>query len=1032
MAKTRDYMDYLDNEIGIAPANSQEEFQAAETIVEIMKDHDLEPTIQEFDARPWGHAMPSILMVCLFCGILLAGIGAGIPRAIGLVLVVGSAVLLLVDHSGRDIFGSMGPKARSQNVIAVHRATGTKVTKGNRPIVIMAHYDTPHESPLFGRMANNQSLLKQASIPCVVIVMVTAVVQVMTFLPSGLRVVVWIAGLLVSLPLLILAICSFVERFSACTVGANDNKASVAALMALVDEVRPSEDRVGSVGEGIVDGGGPDDGDQDDAEVGSGQTIYGVRHGKDVLEQLGILPESCEIIYESGRDTGATQSPEWSDDSASDEALFAQQDNEDVETPDQDESYGEETQVEGETSEAAPEGEMPENDQWIDDEVSTDDQDTYEADAYAGDSQEEWLADEEYEQDGYNQEPWDAFEAQDAQPAGNGFATKVKNAFSSLKERIASRKDKTDIDIPRGDAARSDDFSEFEETDWGEDDWSESQYEPQEELRSINREDFVARRSAPASWEEESPSQSEDGAAYDGEYYDSGVYSVEDVEHSEDSPREADDHAYEDEGFNDGDAQGETSGYEDGDASGNVSRTSHDISHENGPDWSVVETEDDADLMPEEDQSAFVEDVYERDDDQQFDDIYDSENEDLADVQQELDDDQLVSALPRPRSREVSRAGDEPDSASQDASAGDSQGVDETVAPVDPDGLSWDDSEQQAQDDSDEVLPKDSRGLDTLTEEYDVYEEDAEDQIEEPEPIDDPTWGQTSYVPPRSSVARRATLYDVPNPSEDEVDPLGDANSDDDAAADGDAEAGVSTPQEDDDARQESNRARNWKGGAAVRSDLRDGEEFDNPEWADSEEETDDAGLGSNEDVVDGAEDVEVEPEDQEQVDYPDYGDLQESILRMGDDLLISHDIWFVAVGASSIDHAGAKAFLSNFRQDIRGAFLINLDCIGAGTPTVLTKEGLRAGRRADRRLVRLLTSVADDLHVNLDRAAYDWDETDATPAMRSRVRAVTIMGRDGNGLPALSHTPEDVPENVDDRQVASIVRVIAEAIRRS
>ena len=30
MAKTREYMDYLDEHIGIAPANSQEELQAAQ------------------------------------------------------------------------------------------------------------------------------------------------------------------------------------------------------------------------------------------------------------------------------------------------------------------------------------------------------------------------------------------------------------------------------------------------------------------------------------------------------------------------------------------------------------------------------------------------------------------------------------------------------------------------------------------------------------------------------------------------------------------------------------------------------------------------------------------------------------------------------------------------------------------------------------------------------------------------------------------------------------------------------------------
>ncbi|MBF0915311.1 MAG: hypothetical protein HXK40_06095, partial [Atopobium sp.] len=51
MAITHDYVDYLDEQIDIAPAGSQEELQAAQTIAEEMKLHGLEATIEEFDAK---------------------------------------------------------------------------------------------------------------------------------------------------------------------------------------------------------------------------------------------------------------------------------------------------------------------------------------------------------------------------------------------------------------------------------------------------------------------------------------------------------------------------------------------------------------------------------------------------------------------------------------------------------------------------------------------------------------------------------------------------------------------------------------------------------------------------------------------------------------------------------------------------------------------------------------------------------------------------------------------------------------------
>ena len=152
----------------------------------------------------------------------------------------------------------------------------------------------------------------------------------------------------------------------------------------------------------------------------------------------------------------------------------------------------------------------------------------------------------------------------------------------------------------------------------------------------------------------------------------------------------------------------------------------------------------------------------------------------------------------------------------------------------------------------------------------------------------------------------------------------------------------------------------------------------------------------------------------------------------MGDDELVCHDIWFVALGASDLDHAGMRSFLSEHRSAIRGAFLVNLDCVGAGNLSLLTHEGFEPTRRADRRLLRLLTGTASDLNVNLKTQPFDWADTDASVAMRTSVRAVTVMGMGDNGLPALSRTEQDAPENVDGDQAASVAELVTEMIRRS
>ena len=164
----------------------------------------------------------------------------------------------------------------------------------------------------------------------------------------------------------------------------------------------------------------------------------------------------------------------------------------------------------------------------------------------------------------------------------------------------------------------------------------------------------------------------------------------------------------------------------------------------------------------------------------------------------------------------------------------------------------------------------------------------------------------------------------------------------------------------------------------------------------------------------------------------PSMMDMQEKILSMGEDELLCHDIWFVALGAGEHNHAGMKQFLSEHRRDIRGAFLINLSCIGAGSLSVLTEEDNYNTRHADKRLVRLIQSVAKDLHIGVNKVKYDFGTTDATPAMHASVRAATLMGCDANDLPSLSHTADDTASKIDPDQVAKVSQLICELIRRS
>ena len=196
MAMTHDYLDFLDERIGISPTNSEEELQAAEVISDLMGQHDVEPSIEEFDEPLVSGLGPAILAIACLVGMVLAGTGVPVLSFVGFVLAVLPAALSVARLFGHAPRLTLGPRAQSQNVVAVHRATGPLVTKGSRTIVIAAHYDTPHENFLYSSpVAPYLTLIGRLIVPCSFVVAGCAFIQILGFLPAPFRIVLWIVGI---------------------------------------------------------------------------------------------------------------------------------------------------------------------------------------------------------------------------------------------------------------------------------------------------------------------------------------------------------------------------------------------------------------------------------------------------------------------------------------------------------------------------------------------------------------------------------------------------------------------------------------------------------------------------------------------------------------------------------------------------------------------------------------------------------------------------------------------------------------------
>lgn len=837
MAMTHDYLDQLDQNVGIAPANSQEEYQAAQTIADIMRRHGVEPSIEEFDAKAFGGVMDQILFAMLFVGMLLVGIGAVPLTVIGFVLVALPVAAFVARYLGNDFVEKLGPSARSQNVVAFHKGEGPLVQKGVRPIVVVAHYDTPHENPVYSTpLAPYLPMAWRFSKWCVLAVTVATLFQIMAFLPEAFRRILWVLGLIAALPLLLLAVTGIVELFTPSTEGANDNKTGVAAMLGILENVRPSgeqsaypanEDPADWVpAEPAFDAvSSYDDASAVDAPAGetpadfaaaaqgaadAGATVAaapfvpaepqwrpvaveGVRHGADVLRGLGMLPEDCQIEY---RENVMEQVPAEEVAAAAAEQAAAVA----------------EAAGAGQTASFSPvEGGQ------------------------------------------------DAADAAGVTAAAAPVAAEASQAPAEIALEATA-----EVPVVTG-----------------------------EDLTATGRFNLVT----------DSPAAVQSG---------------------------------------DGDAAGLTA-MGDADATQPTAPAQRQRpAAPEDPEWGHTS------FRPQAPNPARRASLF-----------------DLPNPGEESMDPFATD----PRGQVVTQAPAQPSTVRRPSAVPAPAPVpQQPAAPAQPFGTI-------------------SAGS------FDAAE-------------DEPAQGKHRFggfkLPKINLPFGHKGAAEADDQREDWLGITDDENwSDEDGG---------------------------WKGGATTRAGLRLVEDEAAPAAEAAVAGTSDAAP----EVVSAADAPAGENPAGFDAAAPTDEDLRDAVLAMNNDALLCHDIWFVGLGASGLGHAGMKAFLAQHRKQIRGAFVINIDAVGAGELTMFTREGIINSRRADRRMVRSLARTAADLHIGLAQAEHEWGSTDATPSMRAHVRSITITGVDPSGMKALSGTPADVIERVNPAQAAQVAALVTEMIRRS
>lgn len=1029
MANTQNYINHLLQNTGITPACSEEERLAAEDIAQIFRNHGFDPEVQEFNAPAPSRMAFAVTGILAFAGALLMGIGGGIGL-VGTLLAIVGAVLYVLERTGRPVISRLGKTGVSQNVIAYHKASGPLVSPRNRPVVVVAHYDSPRAELLAREPYAPYRALIAKLLPIATIAPAAIAILRILPLPGVLKVLLWIVAILASLVALANAANIISNRFVLpYTSGSVCNKSSVAAMLGVMDNVAPYQ------GENEF----PDDIPFD--------TYFG--------EQKRRAEEMARAAAEYA---AAQQQNDYGNTIEYEEPAYTE------------DEYGQPIAPEGEQVEAF--------DEQIDGFEGVSADETL-IGVIAPESQvqdipaEEPVADESTAESA--EEPA-AAEQVEPEPklyrnaAGNiRFGSDAIRALGMLPESctldyeegeeptfepapqpdpvVAAQPDEANVIETEADAETAIDSAAGldvmapapapEELDNTEDDYDAY---PQR-VSYENDTDFSAELPVTTPHVDIASAFSSIGASASHFFkgaFEKGKKLVDDFEEKRAAAREA--------------AEREAAAQQQA-AEAERERAAQEFEQNDAEQPGSVDVADattsfeapqpsPADVAGE---TATFETQQPVDSTVSFDATMTFEKQGTA----------IAEPLSAPVEDEPAAPDTVEDQSAAEQVAADSS--EQEPEPVAPEAPQADESRpystqiftMPAPSDPGATVanaaPSQAETVDALMAQISSQASprpnmNVPDPASAPAPM--PSASPLASVPDPSmpsmqqaNIASRTSLFDLPDPSAQVNDPFATAQGPEPTSAPVVPPMPVTSdvqPLETISAPAASAAKPQKRGLGGLFGRKKKNEQDSMSDWLGVEDDYDakksGRGIGSWDNFED---DDDGWKGGATSSDGASAEDMLAAVASMGDDELLGHDIWFVATGASDCDGAGMKAFLAAHRDKLRGVFFINLESIGAGRLSVVTVEGEQQLLKGDRRIMNLVNKVCKSFHVDCGAFEMPYAKTDAYAALEASRRALTIAGVDGPRL-ACAHTEDDLPYNVNPTNIATVSEVVTEVIRRS
>ena len=1044
MANTQNYINHLLQNTGITPACSEEERLAAEDIAQIFRNHGFDPEVQEFNAPAPSRMAFAVTGILAFAGALLMGIGGGIGL-VGTLLAIVGAVLYVLERTGRPVISRLGKTGVSQNVIAYHKASGPLASPRNRPVVVVAHYDSPRAELLAREPYAPYRALIAKLLPIATIAPAAIAILRILPLPGALKVLLWIVAILASLVALANAANIISNRFVLpYTSGSVCNKSSVAAMLGVMDNVAPYQ------GENEF----PDDipfdtyfGEQKRRaeEMARAAAEYAAAQQQNDYGNTIEYEEPAYTEDEYGQPTApadeAAQGETFDEQidgfegASADETLIGaiapepQVQDIPAEEPVADESTAESADEPALAEEAEPEPKpklyrnAAGNIRFGSDAIRA-----------LGMLPESCTLDyEEGEEPTF--EPEAASVAQEPAPAAN---TAVAPA-----EPVAAPVSAAELDAkPALDSAAGLDILAPAASAQVEDETADEDYDEYPQRVSYESDtDFSTELPSTTPHADIASAFSSIGASASSFFKGAlakGKKFVDDFEEKRAAAREAAEReAAAQQQAAEAERERAAQEFEQNDAEQPVSvdvadaTTSFEAPQPSPADvageTATFETQQpvdstvsfDATMTFEKQGTAIAEPLSTPVEDEPTapDAVEDqSAAEQVAEDSSEQEPESVAPEAPqadesRPYSTQIFTmpAPSDPGATVANAAPSQTETVDALMAQI-----------------SSQVSPRPNMNI--------------PDPASAPAPM--PSASPLASVPDPSmpsmqqaNVASRTSLFDLPDPSAQANDPFATAQGPEPTSApvvppvpatsDVQPLETISAP-----AAPAAKPQKRGLGGLFGRK--KKNEQDSMSDWLGVEDDYDakksGRGIGSWDNFED---DDDGWKGGATSSDGASDEDMLAAVASMGDDELLGHDIWFVATGASDCDGAGMKAFLAAHRDKLRGVFFINLESIGAGSLSVVTVEGEQQLLKGDRRIMNLVNKVCKSFHVDCGAFEMPYAKTDAYAALEASRRALTIAGVDGPRL-ACAHTEDDLPYNVNPTNIATVSEVVTEVIRRS